>query len=218
MSTARSSAPWNPFAVDEPETRVLEPLEFELSLGDTFGRVRLERFALPTRDNFSSADEFERMSGPLKWNRQQGLYIYRAGRLVQFGGWAGIRAVDEHTKLARAALHFDTDLDSAFNINVAKMRVSIPPELRQVIERPIHEACARADTAYRKTSAKGSRQSGSSDSPASAPAHTSTARTAGLAIRSAALQTGDYEALKRIVALADQQAPGLMPHVGLGGL
>ena len=60
------------------------------------------------------------MSGPLKWNRQQGLYIYRVGRLVQWSGWAGIRAIDEHTKLARAALDFDTDLDTAFNINVCE--------------------------------------------------------------------------------------------------
>ena len=32
------------------------------------------------------------MSGPLKWNRQQGLYIYRANRLVQHGGWNGLAA------------------------------------------------------------------------------------------------------------------------------
>jgi hypothetical protein len=34
---------------------------------------------------------------------------------------SGIRGIDEHTKLARAALYFDTDLDSVFNVNVAKM-------------------------------------------------------------------------------------------------
>ncbi len=68
------------------------------------------------------------MSGPLKWNRQQGLYIYRADRLIQHGGWCGIRAADEHTKLARASLDFQTDLDLLFQINVAKMRALIPPE------------------------------------------------------------------------------------------
>ena len=47
-------------------------------------------------------------------------------RLVQWGGWNGIRGIDEHTKLARAALDFDTELDSVFNINVAKMRVTHP--------------------------------------------------------------------------------------------
>ncbi len=92
------------------------------------------------------------MSGPLKWNRQQGLYTYRAGRLVQWGGWAGVRSIDEHTKLARASLEFDTDLDEAFNINVAKMRVAVPSQLRQMIERPINEVCSLADDLYRKSS------------------------------------------------------------------
>ena len=105
-----------------------------------------------SRDQFSSAGQFEKLSGPLNWNRQQGLYIYRADRLVQWGGWNGIRGIDEHTKLARAALDFDTDLDSVFNINVAKMRVTIPPQIRQMLERPINELCAQADDAYRKTS------------------------------------------------------------------
>ena len=116
------------------------------------GTVALQRFILPARDQFSSAGQFEKMSGPLNWNRQQGLYIYRAGRLVQWGGWNGIRGIDEHTKLARAALDFDTELDSVFNINVAKMRVTIPPQIRQMLERPINELCAQADDAYRKTS------------------------------------------------------------------
>ena len=70
---------------------------------------------------------------------------------MQWGGWNGIRGIDEHTKLARAALDFDTDLDSVFHINVAKMRVTIPPQLRQMIERPINELCGQADSAYRKT-------------------------------------------------------------------
>ncbi len=98
------------------------------------------------------SEEFERYSGPLNWNRQQGIYIYRADRLVQWGGWNGIRGIDEHTKLARASLEFDTDLDSVFNINVAKMRVTLPPQIRQMLERPINELCAYADDRYRKAS------------------------------------------------------------------
>ena len=109
--------------------------------GMSSGTVTLRRFVLPARDQFSSPEEFERYSGPLNWNRQQGIYIYRADRLVQWGGWNGIRGIDEHTKLARASLEFDTDLDSVFNINVAKMRVTLPPQIRQMLERPINELC-----------------------------------------------------------------------------
>ena len=137
--------PWNPFAPGEPARTELAPQRFEVVVDDVAGTVTLQRFVLPSRDQFSSPAEFERLSGPLNWNRQQGLYIYRARRLVQWGGWNGIRGIDEHTKLARAALDFDTDLDSVFHINVAKMRVTIPPQLRQMIERPINELCGHAD-------------------------------------------------------------------------
>ena len=207
---------WNPFAPDESATLTLPEQIFELTVGDTTGTVRLARYVLPPRDSFSSAGEFERMSGPLKWNRQQGLYIYRVGRLVQLSGWAGIRAIDEHTKLARAALDFDTDLDSAFNINVAKMRVSIPPQLRQMLERPINDLCLRADDTYRKTTRSHvnlpvhRKESSASPSQASA--------TAGLALRSAALQTGHYEALRSIAEVLREQAPDLVRALGLEDL
>ena len=207
---------WNPFAPGESATVTLPEQDFELTIGDTTGTVRLTRYVLPPRDSFSSVAEFERMSGPLKWNRQQGLYIYRVGRLVQWSGWAGIRAIDEHTKLARAALDFDTDLDTAFNINVSKMRVLIPPQLRQMLERPINDLCLRADDTYRKTaSSRGNlpvhRQASSAPpSPVSA--------TAGLALRSAALQTGHYEALRCIAAVLREQAPELMRALGLEDL
>ncbi len=117
--------------------------------------VTFTGYVLPPRDQFSSPEQFDRMSGPLKWNRQQGLYIYRANRLVQFGGWNGIRGIDEHTKLARASIDFDTDLDETFQINVAKMSVVLPATLKNMLERPIHDLCVRADAAYRQAASLG---------------------------------------------------------------
>jgi hypothetical protein len=206
---------WNPFALSEPATVTLSEQVFELTVGETTGAVTLSRHILPSRDSFSSIGEFERLSGPLKWNRQQGLYIYRAGRLVQWGGWAGIRAIDEHTKLARAALLFDTDLDSAFNINVAKMRATVPAELRQMLERPINELCNQADDAYRKTT----RERGNPSAHRTVPPAPSSGggtnsgsgsglwTTASLALRSAAIQAGEYDALRRMASLITEQAP-----------
>lgn len=207
---------WNPFAPGEPATVIMPEQVFELTIGDTTGTVRLTRYVLPPRDSFNSVAEFERMSGPLKWNRQQGLYIYRVGRLVQWSGWAGIRAIDEHTKLARAALDFDTDLDTAFNINVSKMRVSIPPQLRHMLERPINDLCLRADDIYRKTTRSHANLPVHRQASSAPPSQASA--TAGLALRSAALQTGNYEALRCIAAVLREQAPGLVHALGLEDL
>jgi hypothetical protein len=213
--------PWNPFAPGEPALIELAPQRFEVVVGRFSGKATLKRYVLPSRDQFSSPVQFERLSGPLNWNRQQGLYIFRADRLVQWGGWNGIRGIDEHTKLARASLDFDTDLDSVFNINVAKMRVTIPPQLRQMLERPINELCGRADDIYRKTSRRTTAGQATDDRghPFPAAGRRSTdrpaAEDAGLALRAAAMHTGEYESFRRIVVTLQQQAPDVAEALGL---
>lgn len=212
---------WNPFALSEPARTVLPLQRFEVVVGNSSGVVTLQRYILPARDQFSSPEQFERLSGPLNWNRQQGIYIYRADRLVQWGGWNGIRGIDEHTKLARAALNFDTDLDSVFNINVAKMRVTIPPQIRQMLERPINELCSQADDVYRKTSRHDTADQSSDKSrrdhgkAARETAVTTLGDDIGIALRAAAMQAGEYEAFRRIAASLSQQSPEVANALGL---
>jgi Histidine kinase-, DNA gyrase B-, and HSP90-like ATPase len=212
--------PWNPFAPGEPACDVLPEQRFEVSVGDVQGAVGLRRFVLPSRDEFSSPEQFEKLSGPLKWNRQQGIYIYRAGRLVQWGGWNGIRGIDEHTKLARAALDFETDLDSVFNINVAKMRVTIPPQIRQMLERPVNELCALADDRYRKAGSRlqGDPRPDHGSSPSGKQPQEPTGVVmpdTGLALRAAAMLAGEYEAFCRIAATLAKQSPAVAAALGL---
>jgi len=209
-------APWDPFARGEDATVELPALRFEIDAGSGSGCVHLRRFILPTRDQFSSSDAFERLSGPMNWNRQQGLYVYRAGRLVQWGGWSGIRGIDEHTKLARAALEFDTDLDDSFNINVAKMRVALPAQLRQLIESSVNELCVLAEDSYRKTP-KGESCQVLSNLGMSPEARTASQRaaTAGLALRMAAMQAGQWPAWEAIEVLLRQQSPEVAELLGL---
>lgn len=213
-------SPWNPFVPTEQASNELPMQRFEVTVGDVSGAVVLRRFVLPARDEFTSVDEFERYSGPLKWNRQQGIYIYRAGRLVQWGGWNGIRGIDEHTKLARAALEFDTDLDSVFNINVAKMRVTLPPEIRQMLERPINELCAQADDRYRKASRRAGKEQvqAQPEQPGPRPVQEPifpVRSDAGLALRAAAMQAGEYEAFRRIIAVLAERSPEIAGSLGL---
>jgi hypothetical protein len=199
--------PWDPFAQDEGATVQLSSVDLEIQADHGAGQVRLERFVLPPRSAFSSQEAFDRMAGPMKWNRQQGIYVYRAGRLVQAGGWCGIRAIDEHTKLARAALHFNTDMDEAFRINIAKMRVQLPPTVRQLLERPVNELCFRANDVYRRHS-EGERPSkgGKKDVDLS---------EVGLALRAAALEAGQLSALADLARVMENRSPHLARALGL---
>lgn len=157
--------PWDPFARKEDNTQCLEVKTFKHEGSGGKGDVIVEPFVLPHQSRFSSQEAFSRASGPEKWNKQQGFYIYRADRMIQSGGWSGLRALDEHRKLARIAISFPPKLDDEFKINVAKMRVSLPAALRDVIAKAIGPAVTLAEEEYRQRE----RKSGGSPPPGPTP-------------------------------------------------
>lgn len=142
--------PWDPFARKEGRTERLESRAFRLEGEKGKSDVVVEPYVLPSQAMFSSPDAFNRASGPKKWNAQQGFYIYRADRLIQSGGWSGIRATDEHRKLSRIAVSFNPKLDNEFKINVPKMRVLLPAAIRDDIDKFTKPAVKLAEEVYRK--------------------------------------------------------------------
>ncbi len=142
--------PWDPFARSESKTRILTSVKLRVEHEGASGDVKVEPFILPHQQEFSSQEAFKLATGPLNWNQQQGFYVYRAGRLIQSGGWSRLRTADEHTKLARVALSFMPALDDAFKINVAKMRVQLPLQIKDQIEDAIKPVIKIAQERYRK--------------------------------------------------------------------
>lgn len=128
---------WDPFCRQEHETKVLQSTVVPIEHNGVNGKVLFQPYILPRQDRFSSQEAFQAASGPSNWNLQQGFYIYRANRMIQSGGWSNLRGPDEHTKLARIAVSFLPDLDEAFKINVAKMRVQMPMQIRDVVKESI---------------------------------------------------------------------------------
>lgn len=130
-------SPWDPFCRDQT-TRELDILRQKIEgrtrSGEAVtGDVTLSPFVLPREDEFSTLQRWKGAAGPRNWNQQQGFYFYRNNRLLQAGGWSYLRAVDEHTKLLRVAVHFTGELDQAFSLNVTKMRARIPAEIRESV-------------------------------------------------------------------------------------
>lgn len=201
--------PWDPFVRREPGTQQLPAQTFELENGSGVGMVELRRYILPDKKSFSSLDAFERAAGPLNWNRQQGLYIYRENRLVQWGSWGGTRGIDEHTKLARASLDFTYDLDEVFNINVAKMRVSVPAQLKQMLDRPVSELCILADRVYRRHNSDTQDESNEQPEANGRTPATGTLSEVGVALKASAIQSGQYDSFKKVMAVMRKQHPDL---------
>jgi hypothetical protein len=142
--------PWDPFARGEVHTKVLESKAFPIEGVKGKSAVVIEPYVLPPEAMFSSKEAHTRTSGPKKWNAQQGFYIYRAERMIQSGGWCGLRAIDEHRKLSRIAISFSPKVDEEFKVNVPKMRVALPAELRDDIENWIRPSVKMAEEIYRK--------------------------------------------------------------------
>lgn len=217
---------WDPYCRDEPATEELPAKDLRVSGEDAFGIVRVRPYVLPSQAEFSDDAAWRRASGPAKWNRQQGLYVYRANRLIQAGGgWNRLRTLDEHTKLARVALDFFPDLDEAFGINIAKAYVRLPQDLREELQPLVAQTARRAEQRYRQGGGSGRGPSGRGDQK---EGRGGAGRRYGggsggsgrrslpsrRAIEEAAQSAGQEEALARIVEVLLERHPEVAHDLG----
>lgn len=141
---------WDPFARAEPSTIRMDRQTLPLRHAGRTHNVVVQPYILPNQEQFSTQRAWDAAGGPKKWNRQQGFYVYRGGRMIQSGGWNRLRTPDEHTKLARIAVDIPRAADTAFELNVSKMRVIIPAEIRAELRTIASGVASRAQFVYRK--------------------------------------------------------------------
>lgn len=154
--------PWDPFCRSE-NTKEQDITKYPMTTSDESGSkmrstVVVSPFILPPEEEFSSTIAWRDASGPRGWNQQQGFYFYRNNRLLQAGGWSNLRSVDEHTKLLRIAVDFTSGLDTAFQINITKMKARIPSEIREKLKSLVGTLSGQARSRYDKK-VRGSSQS-----------------------------------------------------------
>lgn len=89
-------------------------------------------------------------------NSRQGFYFYRNDRLIQGGGWNGIREAEPHLSLARLEIDMAPDFDIEISLDVRKVEVHMPVGLAQAIQvaksregLDFKKYLALADSAYR---------------------------------------------------------------------
>ena len=92
---------------------------------------------------------------------RQGFYFYRNDRLIQAGGWNGLRETqDGHLSLARILIELPSGADSEFSLDVKKSGVTTPPAFLLGVQKAVSsdnkkfETCIReAEAVYRKKEA-----------------------------------------------------------------
>jgi hypothetical protein len=140
---------WDPFCRAEKNTVELESFSIPITMNGQKGNVKFRPFVLPTQSQFSSPSAHLRAGGLAKWNKQQGFYIYRAGRLLQSGGWCGLRTADEHSKLARVLVEIPPGFDDLFKVNISKMKINFPREIREETIQKLAPTLKKANDSYR---------------------------------------------------------------------
>jgi hypothetical protein len=86
-----------------------------------------------------------------RWNETQGLYFYRLDRLIKWGGWEGMFAMDEKTKLVRVAVDFDRKSDEPLQVNISKQEIKLPITVSEYIAEIVKTPRADSKSRYRKT-------------------------------------------------------------------
>lgn len=89
-------------------------------------------------------------------NARQGFYFYRNNRLIQGGGWNGMREAEPHSSLARVEIDMAADFDVDVSLDVKKVEIQLPPDVVASIQRAksddgtdFKKYLSTADKAYR---------------------------------------------------------------------
>ena len=143
--------------------RILEPLDpFNMSNDATQASpeevvcpgVTLRSFTLPHVSTYSSRSEYEQYGLRGGYLRNQGVYLYRAKRLIIFGTWFGLAKKTALTQLTRVKIDIGTDQDEAWKIDVKKVSAQMPEIVRKRVRSLIQTIGAPSRKVYSRRGAR----------------------------------------------------------------
>lgn len=138
--------PLDPFNVQNPATRS-DPEELVCP------GVMLRSYTLPHESKYQDKQEYERYGLPGGYLRNQGVYLYRAKRLIIHGTWFGLAKKTALTQLTRVKIDIDTDQDEIWKIDVKKTDAQMPEIVRKRMKQLIEVIGAPSRRVYRRRTA-----------------------------------------------------------------
>tara|TARA_B110000908_G_C10222787_1_gene436265 strand:+ start:321 stop:1832 length:1512 start_codon:yes stop_codon:yes gene_type:complete len=137
--------PFDPFPPASAGVRKIESKRKSFSEDN----VKLEGFVLPS----SSMDEAK--SGTSRWTTKkcsltdmEGIYVYRADRVIIFGGWNGLIKKGPRLQLARLRVDVGNKVDHLLHLNVSKSQITIPHDLKAGFEHYVTELKIEAEREF----------------------------------------------------------------------
>lgn len=125
---------FDPFCTSNKATQLLQEEIVRIAGHE----VRIQPFILPHHSKLSK-QEYDFYRSRSEFVSNQGVYVYRNGRLMAWGDWFRLTNKSEATKLARVQIDFNNAIDEYWTIDIKKSRAQPPhavrEKLRQIIDR-----------------------------------------------------------------------------------
>lgn len=107
------------------------------------GNVEIKPHVLP-HPQYLTQSQIDKLGGIDAIYKNQGLYIYRANRLIIAGGWMGLSSRNILGNLARVEVNIPASLDDEWSTDVKKSSLQLPlmvqRKLKQICQRPIEKS------------------------------------------------------------------------------
>ena len=110
----------------------------------------MQAFTLPHRSHYNSQQEYERYGLKGDYLKSQGVYLYRAKRLILYGTWFGLSKKTTLTQLTRVKIDIDINQDEIWKIDVKKVSAQMPEIVRDRVKTLITTIGAPSRKAYRR--------------------------------------------------------------------
>lgn len=116
--------------------------------------VTLRSFTLPHISTYKDKREYDRYGLSGGYLRNQGVYLYRAKRLIIFGTWFGLAKKTALTQLTRVKIDIGTDQDEVWKIDVKKVSAQMPEIVRKRVKSLIQAIGAPSRKVYKRRGAR----------------------------------------------------------------
>lgn len=135
--------PFNPF--NESHKATQKPPKEKIKIENSFAFI--QPYILPHHSKVSK-QEYEKYATDEGYTKQQGFYLYRAGRLLIHGTWWGLNRINESHKLVRIKIDIPNSQDHLWNIDVKKSTASPNSIIRNHLKRILHSVLDKGSRVY----------------------------------------------------------------------
>lgn len=128
---------WNPFLKGKSS----------LITKENISGIEIESYVLPhiSKADIDTRIELER----LDCYNNQGFYLYRNERLINYGSWLGFFKKSEYSKLVRIYINFGNESDNQWSLDIKKSKAVPPLFIKKDLEVYARKAIAESNQVFR---------------------------------------------------------------------